>query len=242
MEGLAVTLRAPVASFRRPLDLNFQRTLLLPPPTTCLGIAGAALGLSDRELWAPSSPLRNLKVAVLMEPSPFTGRNPVLAKDLWKVMKIKNKKIAPERSPYFRELLFFVRYTLLFTANENLLSQLEKAFLDPAYPLSLGREDELALVEKVRRAIFTRGTPIFRGTIVPGDFREMKVRVQLSPGIRIEPPSVEKLPTEFKLDKGGIRQPLKPKVFTFIPWETQMEIPDLEAYAFEDRNFTWLNS
>ncbi len=243
MEGLAVTLKAPVASFRRPLDLNFQRTLLLPPPTTCLGIAGAALGLSDRELWAPPSPLRSLKVAVLMEPSYVTSRDPAVSKDLWKIMKIKkNKKITIERSPYFRELLFFVRYTLLFTASENLLSQLEGAFLDPVYPLSLGREDELALVEKVRRATFTRGIPIFRGTIVPGDFREMKVRVRLSPGIRIEPPSVEKLPTEFKLDKGGIRQPLKPKVFTFIPWETRMEIPDIEAYAFEDRNFTWLNS
>jgi len=64
---LLVTVRAPVASFRRPLDHNYQRTLPMPPPTTLLGIAGAALGLSDRELWAPDSPVCELKVSVWME-------------------------------------------------------------------------------------------------------------------------------------------------------------------------------
>ena len=55
---VAVWVRAPVASFRRPLDHDYQRTLPMPPPTTLLGIAGATLGLSDRE------PVRGLKVSV----------------------------------------------------------------------------------------------------------------------------------------------------------------------------------
>lgn len=96
---LVVMVRAPVVSFRRPMDHNYQRTLPMPPPTTLLGIAGAALGLSDRELWAQDSPMRDLRVSVWIEGE--TGR----AYDMWTVLKIKGGRIA-ERSPYFRELLF----------------------------------------------------------------------------------------------------------------------------------------
>ncbi|RLA76728.1 MAG: CRISPR-associated protein Cas5, partial [Deltaproteobacteria bacterium] len=104
MELLTLTVTAPVASFRRPLDLNYQRTLPLPPPTTLIGLAGAALGLSDRQLWASDGLLRELKVSALIQPSPHTGGPPGVARDMWTVLKIKNNRIA-ERSPYFRELL-----------------------------------------------------------------------------------------------------------------------------------------
>jgi CRISPR-associated protein Cas5t len=97
---VAVRVCATVASFRRPLDHNYQRTLPMPPPTTLLGIAGAALGLSDRDLWSPKSLLSNLKVSVWIEEEP--GR----ARDMWTVLKIKSGKIA-ERSPYFREFALF---------------------------------------------------------------------------------------------------------------------------------------
>jgi CRISPR-associated protein Cas5t len=145
----------------------------MPPPTTLLGIAGAALGLSDRELWAPASPVRTLKVSVWMEEEP--GR----ARDMWTVLKIKSGKIA-ERSPYFRELLFFVRYTLFYGGSEDLLHQVERAFRDPAYPLSLGREDELMLVEAISRGEAAPGAARFRGTVLPTDIRRW-------PGMRPNP-------------------------------------------------------
>ena len=240
MEGLAVTLSAPVASFRRPLDLNFQRTLLMPPPTTCLGIAAAALGLSENELWRPNGPLSGLKVSVLLEPSSVTGRDPAVARDLWKILKIKNKKIA-ERSPYFRELLFFPRYTLLFAGNEELLKNLANAFEDPVYPLSLGREDELATVEKIEKTDFKPGGSLLSGTMVPGDLRELEVKVRLLPGLRVEPPSVEVLPLGFEVVK-GVRHPTRRKPFTIIPLGSELEFPGLSTYSFRGRNFVWLNS
>ncbi|OAG28544.1 CRISPR-associated protein Cas5 [Thermodesulfatator autotrophicus] len=239
MEGLTVTLSAPVASFRRPLDINFQRTLLLPPPTTCLGIAGAALGLSENELWQEGGLLSTLKVSVLLEPSPVIGGDPALTRDLWKVLKIKNKKIS-ERSPYFRELLFFPRYTLLFTGGKALLERLAEAFADPAYPISLGREDELASVEAVEKVVFSSGGSVLFGTMVPGDLRELEVKVKLTPGLRIEPPSVEVLPLEFKVVK-GVRHPVKRRPFTIIPLGSQLEFPTLKTFSFRGRNFVWLN-
>jgi CRISPR-associated Cas5-like protein len=46
---VAIQVRASVASFRRPPGHNYQRTLPMPPPTTLLGITGAALGFSEPE-------------------------------------------------------------------------------------------------------------------------------------------------------------------------------------------------
>ncbi len=233
---VAVRVRAPVASFRRPLDHNYQRTLPMPPPTTLIGIAGAALGLSDRELWAPDSPVRRLKVSVWMEEEP--GR----ARDMWTVLKIKSGKIA-ERSPYFRELLFFARYMLLYGGEEALLQRLEAALQDPAYPLSLGREDELFLIEDVTLETVSEGVQRFRGTVVPGDIRQMRgLRPILREGAVFEPPVVEILPLSFTLDAKGIRHPERPEPFSFLPLGIDIEIPVERALQFEDRNFVWLNS
>jgi len=236
MEVLRITVSAPVASFRRPLDHNYQRTLLLPPPTTLLGLAGAAWGLSEEELWASGSPLENLKVAVWIENKP--GR----ARDMWTVMKIKGGKIA-DRSPYFRELLFFPRYTLIYGGPYQLLERLHQAFLDPVYPLSLGREDEMISIQDIALETTVSGTPLFRGTVIPGDLRQLKVRIHLQPGIRFEPPIIETLPLRFKLDRRGIRRPIQRTPLTFLPLELEVEVQDIKpVFALRGRNFTWMNS
>lgn len=233
---LSVTVRAPVASFRCPLDHNYQRTLPMPPPTTILGIAGAALGLSDRELWAPHSPLRNIKVSVWIETEPGHAR------DMWTVLKIKSGKIA-ERSPYFRELLFFTRYTLLYGGERSLLEQVERAFRDPGYPLSLGREDELLVVEAIMLGEAQSSEPRFRGTAVPGDIRQMPgLRPILAPGAVLEPPVVEVLPLAFSIDAKGIRHPETFQSISFLPLGVELEVPRLPAWRWGEKNFVWLGS
>ncbi len=233
---LVVQVRATVASFRRPLDHNYQRTLPMPPPTTLLGIAAAALGFSDRELWASDSLLRHLKVSVLMNGEPGFTR------DMWTVLKIKGNKIA-ERSPYFRELLFFPRYTLLYGGNEDLLCRLEKAFRDPAYPLSLGREDELMLVDDIVMAKAQDGEPRFHGTVLPGDIRQMKGgQVVLKSTAALRPILVETLPLQFRVDERGIRHPEKITPLSFLPLDTEMIVPTEKPLRWQGRNFVWLNS
>jgi len=234
---LRVAMRAPVASFRRPLDHNYQRSLPLPPPTTLLGIAGAALGLSDRQMWAEDSPLRQLLVTAWADAEP--GR----ARDMWTVLKVKGGKIA-ERSPYFRELLFFVRYTLVYGGPEDTLQKLKEAFADPIYPLSLGREDELALVEEAALEEATEGQPRFRGTMVPGDVRAFSPRPVLQPGLRMEPVLVEILPLSFRLDNRGIRSPERMTTLSFLPMQVELEVPSPEfpVLHLQGRNFTWANN
>ncbi|MEW6771606.1 MAG: CRISPR-associated protein Cas5 [Bacillota bacterium] len=238
MDVLWVKVAAQVASFRRPLDHNYQRTLLLPPPTTLLGLAGAALGLSDRELWDTHSPVWELRLSAL------ALQKPGIARDMWTVMKIKNNKIA-ERSPYFRELLFFVRYVLLYGGPRKLLEDLRAAFADPVYPLSLGREDELITIEEIGLAEAVPGMARFRGTIIPGDFRQLHFRLPLRPAVRFEPPVVEILPLGFTLDEKGLRQPVASVPLTFLSLDLEIELPGRELVftfeALEGRSFTWVN-
>jgi len=239
MNVLWVKVTAPVASFRRPLDHNYQRTLLLPPYTTLIGLAGAALGLSDREMWQKGSVLRELCCSVLLSEKPGKAR------DMWSVMKLKNNKISG-RSPYMRELLFFARYVLLYGGPSYLLQQLKDAFMDPTYPLSLGREDELIVLEDMGLEEALTGRACFSGTILPGDIRKLDFRWEPRPGIRFEIPVVEVLPLGFEVDRKGVRHPVGIRPFTFLPLDLEVEVPEQEEVftleVLQGRNFTWMNS
>ncbi|ERM92165.1 CRISPR-associated protein Cas5 [Caldanaerobacter subterraneus subsp. yonseiensis KB-1] len=236
MKALWLKVTIPVASFRRPLDHNYQRTLPHPPPTTLLGLAGAALGLSDFDMWSSSSPLRGIKVSVV------ALNKPGLARDMWTLRKIKGNKIV-ELSPYFRELIFYARYILLYGGEEELLQKLKKAFMDPVYPLSLGREDELLLLEDMGISEILNGKAVFSGTILPGELKRLNFKWIPVPGREVEPPVVENLPLGFNVDKKGVRSPLNIQPFTFLPYGVEIETKDIEAFTaplLEGRNFTWM--
>ncbi len=234
MEVLVVDVSAVIVSFRRPLDHNYQRTLPQPPPTTLLGLVGAALGLSEEALWREDSVVKNLNLAVLSLDE--TGR----AKDMWTVMKIKSAKIA-DRSPYFRELLCFPRYLLVFGSEPSLLAQVAQAFKEPAYALSLGREDELITVHSIEMVSIDKGEPVFRGTVIPGDLRQMSIVKPLVEGIRFEAPVVETLPLRFTL-KSGKREPHDMVPLSFLPHSLDIRIPHFsEVFSLNGRNFVWMN-
>lgn len=230
---LCVKVSAPVVSFRRPLDHNYQRTLPMPPPTTMLGLAAAALGLSGWQLWSEASPLQSLKVAV------YTDAEPGQAQDMWTLLKIKGSGMT--RSPYFRELLFRVRYTLIYGGDEEMLRELERAFHEPVFPLSLGREDELVNITQIGTQEATSGSSLLRGTVVQGDLRRLAARPVLRPGTRISPPVVERLPLRFTIDRNGIRHPHGHTLLTFLPLSLEVEVDGLPTLQCGGRNFVWMN-
>ncbi len=236
MLALAVQVEAPVASFRRPLDHTYQRTLLLPPPTTMLGLAGAALGIDAAQLWSGTSTLTRLQVQVLAE------NQPARATDMWTLLKIKAGIM--ERSPYLRELLFDARFTLLYGGARETLETLHSAFLQPAYPLSLGREDELLRIESCAlvECPSVSAPHLFYGTILPGDLRMLNARPVLREGFTLEPAVVERLPTRFQIERDGTRQPLDEQTFTFLPYSLQVELQGLNrpVYQYRERHFVWL--
>ena len=241
MRALSLKVKAPQVSFRRPLDLNYQRTLPLPPPTTMIGLAGAALGLSDYQIWNENKwqPLREIKVAALLDKPP--GK----AKDMMTVLKVKNGKIE-QRSPYFRELLLDVEYTLIYAGEDKLIEDLSAAFEDPVYPLSLGREDELIEIVSIDEIELVEGEPIFHGTAIPGDIREMKIKLPAFESgkapVKLEPAVVESVPLKFKVEK-GYRIPVKKATITFLPYSLDIKIKNFgqKVFNLNGRNFTWMN-
>jgi CRISPR-associated protein Cas5t len=236
MKALAVQVRAPTASFRRPLDHTYQRTLPLPPPTTVIGLAAAALGISASELWKSDSPLGTVRVQTLAQ------NIPARAADLWTLLKIKSGKM--ERSPYLRELLFNAQFALLYQADEPLLNRLQQAFWQPVYPLSLGREDELIQVESCEIIDCLPAEPPYRfyGVILPGDLRLLHARPVVQPGVVLEPAVVERFPTAFAIDRNEQRNPQNLRTFTFLPFQVIVELEQMNipVYALQDRHFVWL--
>lgn len=241
MKVLSLKVRASQVSFRRPLDLNYHRTLPLPPPTTMIGLAGAALGLADFQIWNGEQwqSLRDMRVAALLD------KRPGKSKDMMTILKIKGGRI-DQRSPYFRELLFNVEYTLIYAGDDELIENLKSAFEDPVYPLSLGRKDELIEIITIEEIRLSKGEPIFSGTAIPGDIREMDIELpafknNIAP-LKLEPAVVENVPLKFKVEK-GCRIPVKKTTITFLPYSLKVKVGNFkgEVFKLNDRNFTWMN-
>jgi CRISPR-associated Cas5-like protein len=127
-----------------PEDVRYHRTLQLPPRTTLLGFAGAALGLNERELymqWNDGPPLsERLQVTAVL--NGIKGH--IL--DHWTIVKFVERK-KPFRAIQVREQLFRPSYTLYFASfDRKLVKRIRDSVHDPCFPMSLGRDDELVRV------------------------------------------------------------------------------------------------
>jgi len=242
MKTLILKVFAPQASFRRPLDINYQRTLPLPPPSTLIGLAGAALGLSDIQIWnkPEGESLRNTRVSAIL------CNNPGLAKDLITILKVKNRRIE-DRSPYYREVLFNTEFLIIYHGKEKFIQKLKEGFQNPQYPLSLGREDELIDILSIEEADLQPGEPAFRGTAIPGDIRKMDFQLaefkeKKDYPIKIEPPIIESVPVVFDVT-GKSRIPRKKVTLSFLPYTLEVGIksPTFEVFSVKGKNFTWMN-
>lgn len=180
-------------SFRDPTSHKTQRTLYLPPRTTLLGIAGAALGVPKDRLES----LKHLHVSAVL--AGIEG----VARDLWYYRSVKyegRRGFSVGPSLVFRDLLYKGRFILYFqTENSEEIERIRNAFLDPVYALTLGMADELVRVESSEITAL-RPWPWEKGvtnTIIPEDVRT-GWRVKLPPEIhgRFEPPAVVRFPVD----------------------------------------------
>ena len=136
MKYLVVEVACQSCSFRNPDFQNFHKTYDLPPPTTLIGMAGAALGISPKaaqEFFAEESEFG------------VSGSYRGKCNDLWKYRKLKGKEFITDILT--REIMFEGNYVLVF-GNENTdkIDQLKEAFEQPVYALTLGNSDGLAKI------------------------------------------------------------------------------------------------
>lgn len=221
MRVLRVELQGYINSFRVPQLHTYQKTLPLPPKTTIAGLVGAALGIGEDEM---PKLLEALKVSVIAREPEAWG----FAKDLWRYLKFKGGKMeamATEgRDIVVRELLYRPAYWIYLTSQgPPTLAEIKQALSDPAWALTLGREDELVLIQNVEDIeLELTETLSFQNTILPYNVyqagfevdHELLVR-RLVERARLVPPEVHSLPTTFAITKRG-REPQNPKEFTFV--------------------------
>lgn len=251
MEFLKVSCTGLFNSFRLPDFHTYHKTFPLPPKTTVAGMLGAALGITPKEVNQEWLIPERFKVGIV-------GNSQAVVKDLWQYRKYTEKHIkgyydGKEETPWYRavivrELLFRSSFILYLTCENNSdLNLLENALKNPAWALSLGREDELIRIDNIdKRAIEpsvdTKNVE-FRNTQLPVDVNELKLSPKLSELQNFEKvnllnyaPSVQKLHKQFSYT-GNDRHAIDYSIVSFIGDLPLVGNTEVEYFSDDTCNF-----
>ena len=207
---------APWASWRPPEALTYHRTLPLPPYTALVGTIGAALGLDLPGAYQYVAEHR-LRLGV-------GGWHEGHARDLWKFQKLElaDASKGPKTDVLLREHWVDSRLVIVIEApDDQVAAAVEKAFREPAYPLTAGPSD--ALMHAVRVRITTASMQASNRLAFAQVFREITPNYRLDADLNripfsqmIRAPSVERLPTGFAFDIDAPRRLLGRDSVTFV--------------------------
>jgi CRISPR-associated protein Cas5t len=212
MKYCIVHIKTQTASFRNPEFQNFHKSFVLPPPTTVIGLAGAALGLSPK------------KAQDFFDGKGFEmgigGTSNGKAKDLWKYRTLNPDK---PTSVLIREFLFDNNFYFAFgNENEQLISELKDAFDTPQYALTLGNSDSIAKVVKAeivdtlseKREL---NNCLLAGKAIEQTLQKMSAGEALDIFIEYRENMMYDLPIRFEYESDyGVRRVTKREAFTFV--------------------------
>ncbi|WP_231682803.1 CRISPR-associated protein Cas5 [Phosphitispora fastidiosa] len=237
MYGFSVVLSAETASFRDPSGQLYHATFPLPPLSTLIGIAGAAIGMDFQQIWEFFKK-NDIRSGVKDINEKVTGKGI----DLWKYQKIVSKETRGDILK--REFLFQVTYGLYYGCNIlSVLEEMRKGFVSPAWALSLGSSDDIAIIKAVSEIqVVSEGTVDVTGikkTLIPGDYskdysfdwqtiKNTPVRTTL------ELPVVKQLPVDYVFTEDGERKGSSYKPFTFLTGVQQLKSP-CQVFNFENK-------
>jgi hypothetical protein len=152
--------------------------------------------------------------------------------DVWKITKNEPAKGRVEKAIITRDQLYRPEYAIYVTAPDvALVNDIGQCLNAPVFPLSLGRDDELALVRKVECLNLEPLQPpvLLYNILLPFDLGQVELEVVLQPGQRMRPYLKENLPHRFSI-RNGVRQPADRGVFTFLTGCRVRVKEDIEAY------------
>jgi CRISPR-associated protein Cas5t len=175
MKNLVVEIQSQTASFRHPDFQNFHKTLELPPPTTIIGLAGAALGLSP------------LQAQEFFEEEEFEagifGKYKGKCNDTWKYDKRHSKRglrYNPELDGSVIQKEFLIQNTFLIAFSSKNTEKIEKLFLAfkyPVYALTMGNSDSLASIKSFDTDVEFSKKDRIEHCIVQGDIVDQVLRL-----------------------------------------------------------------
>lgn len=206
------------SSFRNPEFQNFHKTFELPPPTTVMGLAGAALGKSPKQTQDFFSEGFEMGIA-----GNFKGK----ANDLWKYRK-KDTRPASQYPYHFgsdvltREVLFEASFVLVYGCPDHTtFNQLKDAFENPRYALTMGNSDSLAKISyPLAEADEKVDCEVFQDCVVDGNLLKEVLDASKDTEFSLrdgaDPVSYD-VPVEFSYQSDyGVRQVVRRKELSFI--------------------------
>jgi len=217
MKYCIVEIITQTATFRNPEFQNFHKTLYLPPPSTIVGLTGAALGLSNKQSYEFFQS-NKIRIGVYGESNGIT-------KDLWKYKKSKG-----ERSIINKEILFKNEFFILFVSEDDkIIDQIENSFKYPIYALTMGNSDSLAFIKKIHIGNIDKFNESLKleYCLAEGDIiKECLNNVQNGLEFSIyntSDPIVYDLPVLFNFESDyGVRSISKRKTFSFVGKEMNL--------------------
>lgn len=222
MNYCIVELRTMTATFRNPEFQNFHKTLHLPPPTTLIGLVGAAMGKSPRAIQTYFEQ-NNWQIGI-------SGTSEGYTKDLWKYRTLDSN---PEKvsSIVLREILFGNHWVAVFGCDQvEKVEEISTAFMQPVYALTMGSSDSLAKVISVEIITESVETHEVNHCLVMGNVLS-KVKDHLADGGEFSiysnsEPIAYDLPIKFQYESDyGVRKVIRRKTISFIGESMRLNYP-----------------
>lgn len=173
MKNFAVEILSQTASFRNPDFQNFHKSLDLPPPTTVVGLAGAALGLSPlqaQEFFESN----DLQIGVY---GLYAGK----CSDTWKYNKeirdMRTYDPGKDGSIIQKEYLIHSQFIIAFgSENSDVIAKLMEGFQNPKYALTMGNSDSLAFVKNIEIDLHKLSAHEVENCLLKGDVIDSVMR------------------------------------------------------------------
>jgi CRISPR-associated protein Cas5t len=239
MYGFYVSLCGMTASFREPGAHLYHVTLPLPPISTMIGLAGAALGKDFKHAW-------NLfkANAIAVGVCGATGGKGI---DLWRYKKMAQPKSEEEKKAMKefdrnlivrgdilnREFLAFPKVKICYVAPESkVIEELRDSFCSPYYALSLGNSDDIAKVECIsqiyqldeKNNVTSLSGTLVEGTLLENVTFDWEAIKKTGVAKTLKPPTMKQLIVDFEFD-GEKRRGIRYSPFTFLVGEYCLSKP-----------------
>jgi CRISPR-associated protein Cas5t len=212
MKYCVIHIKTLTASFRNPEFQNFHKSFTLPPPTTVIGLAGAALGLSPKKA-QDFFDGKGFEIGI-------AGNSNGKAKDLWKYRTLDPSK---PTSVLTREFLFDNNFYFAFgNEDEQLVDAIKNAFDAPHYALTLGNSDSIAKVvktfitEQISKEKALKNC-LLSGNAIEETLKKMSAGEAVDVFIEFRENMLYDLPTRFDYESDyGVRRINRREAFTFV--------------------------
>ncbi len=224
---ILLDLSAPMACFRIPLHHNYHRSFALPPPTTVLGMLGAAMGLDETgiDAW-----LRQARPRLAIG-----GKHNGGGKELMTIRKVgAGGKIKPNE--FATILLRELRVDLVCRiVVQCATAEHERAVLQavnaPRYPISAGPADFLAVMRAAWvDELIIQPTERLHHCLAPGSlWGKAKIEAEALKNTAlletVAGPNSWNLPLAWQIGKQGERHPAAFAPFTFLTTAVKLQQP-----------------